>query len=320
MKAVLHFRASPALRRRVEAAVPEWLEVRCVDEADEAGLAEALQDAEVLLHVLSPVSERHLAGAPALKLVQKIGVGLNTIDLQAAAARGIRVANMPGTNSRAVCEATVALMLAVLRRLTPLHAVTSAGRGWSLPTDAMDDVGELAGRTVGLVGFGSIPRLLVPILQAFGAEVQFWSRSEVPGAPVSQVDLQALVRTSDIVSLHLPLTPETRHIVNATALAAMRPGAILVNTARGPLVDEAALVRALASGRLRGAGLDVFEEEPTPASNPLLAMPQVVLTPHVAWLTSETLDRSLAVIVENCTRLRDGGPLLHEIKLARPAA
>jgi phosphoglycerate dehydrogenase-like enzyme len=313
MKAVLHFRASQALQRRVRQALPEWLQVSCVDESDHAGLAAALRDAQVLLHVLSPVRAAMLEQAPSLQLVQKIGVGLNTIDLEAAAARGIRVANMPGTNTRAVCEATVALMLAVLRRLVPLHAATAAGQGWSLPPESSDDVGELGGRTVGLVGFGAIPKLLVPILQAFGANVQFWSRSPVAGAPVPQVDLPTLLRTSDIVSLHIPLTADTRHFIDAAAIASMRPGAILVNTARGPLVDEQALVAALAAGRLRGAGLDVFAEEPTPASNPLLAMPQVVATPHVAWLTSETLDRSLAVIAENCTRLRDGRPLLHEV-------
>lgn len=319
MKAVLHFRASDALRARVARAVPEWLSVRVVDDADTAGLHEALRDAQVLLHVLSPVRAEHFAAAPALQLVQKIGVGVNTIDLQAAAAHGVRVANMPGTNSRAVCEATLALMLAALRRLAPLHTATCAGQGWALPAQALDDVGELAGRTVGLVGFGAIPRLLTPILQAFGARVQFWSRAPVADAPVPQVDMPTLLATSDIVSLHLPLVPETRHLIDGAALAAMRRGAILVNTARGPLVDEAALAQALASGHLRGAGLDVFEVEPTPADNPLLALPQVVALPHVAWLTPETLDRSLAVIVDNCTRLREGRPLVHEIPLPPPA-
>lgn len=315
MKAVLHFRTSAALRTRVAAQVPPWVELAFVDNADEAALRRALQEAEVLLHVLTPVTAEILAAAPRLRLVQKVGVGLNTIDLEAAAGRGIRVANMPGTNSRAVSEATLALMLAVLRRVVPLDAATRAGRGWSLPAEATDDVGELGGRTVGLVGFGAIPRLLVPVLQAFGAQVQFWARSPVADAPVPQVDWDTLLRTSDILSLHVPLAADTRHLIDENALARMPRGAILVNTARGPLVDEAALCRALSEGRLRGAGIDVFEEEPTPAGNPLLALPQVVLTPHLAWLTTETIGRSMAVIAENCARLRDGRPLLHEIDL-----
>src|SRR5690606_35852265 len=172
--------------------------------------------------------------------------------------------------------------------------------------------------TVGLVGFGAVPRLLAPVLQALGARVQFWSRSRVADAPVPQVDWDTLLRTSDIVSLHVPLTADTRHLIDEDALARMPRGAILINTARGPLVDEVGLYSALREGRLRGAGIDVFEEEPTPASNPLLTLPQVVVTPHLAWLTAETIDRSMAVIVENCARLQNGQPLLHEIAL-RPS-
>ena len=315
MKALLHFCTSAVLRARLAAQVPPWVELAFADDTDTTVLHRALQEAEVLLHVLSPATAELMAAAPRLRLVQKVGVGLNTINLDAAARRGIRVANMPGTNSRAVSEATLTLMLGVLRRLVPLDAATRAGRGWSLSAEATDDVGELGGRTVGLVGFGAVPRLLVPVLQAFGARVRFWSRSPVADAPVPQVDWDTLLHTSDIVSLHVPLAADTRHLIDADALARMPRGAILINTARGPLVDEAALCRALSDGRLRGAGIDVFEQEPTPAGNPLLALPQVVMTPHLAWLTAETIERSMAVFVENCTRLRDGRPLLHEIAL-----
>jgi len=312
MKVVLHFRCSEALRARIAAKVPAWIDLAFADDSGR-DTPKALKDADVLLHVLSPVTSDVMNAAPRLRLIQKIGVGVNTIDLDEAARRGIHVANMPGTNSRAVAEATLTLILCVLRRLVPLDSETRSGRGWSLPSEATDEVGELHGRRVGLIGFGAVPRLLVGMLQGLGASVEFWSRSPVKGAPVPQVDWNALLETSDIISLHVPLTTDTRHLINDKALSQMRKGAILVNTSRGPIVDEAALVRALASGHLRGAGLDVFEQEPTDPNNPLLKLPQVVMTPHVAWLTSETIDRSLVVAFENCRRLRAGEPLLNEI-------
>lgn len=318
MKAVMDFPASPLLRHQIESSIPDWLEVSFGDYENEAQLERSLANADVLLHVLQPVNQDLMMKAPSLKLVQKIGVGVNTIDLSAAAARGIRVANMPGTNSIAVSEATIALMLAVLRRLAPLNAATCEGNGWVLAPDATDNIGELSGRTVGLLGCGAIPRLLIPILRAFGSNVQFWSRAPVSDMVIPQVDFETLVSTSDIVSLHLPLNDDTRNIINSSALDLMRPGSILINTARGPLVDEGALIKALSSGKLRGAGLDVFAQEPTPNDNPLLSMSNVIVTPHVAWLTAETIGRSMCVIVENCTRLRDGSPLLNEIALEKP--
>lgn len=319
MKVVLHFQCSVRLQARIAAQMPPWIELVFADDTDPTGLAAKLKDAQVLLHVLSPVTAGIMAAAPSLQLIQKIGVGVNTIDLDEASRRGIRVANMPGTNSRAVAEATLTLMLSVLRRLVPLDTATRAGGGWSLPAEATDEVGELCGRTVGLIGFGAVPRLLVKMLTGLGANVQFWSRSPVHDATAPQVDWQSLLQTSDIVSLHVPLTAETRHLIDKAALARMQKGSILINTSRGPVVDEAALYQALSSGHLRGAGLDVFEEEPTPRDNPLLTLSQVVLTPHVAWLTSETVNRSLTIAIENCTRLRDGGPLLHEVSAGPPS-
>jgi phosphoglycerate dehydrogenase-like enzyme len=141
----------------------------------------------------------------------------------------------------------------------------------------------------------------------------YWSRREHPELGIPRCELDELLATADIVSLHLPLVPETELLIDAAALARMKPGAILVNTARGGLVDEAALVAALTSGHLRAAGLDVFAEEPVPPDNPLLALDNVVLMPHVARLTSETLDRSLDVAIENMRRLRDGSELLHRV-------
>ena len=272
-------------------------------------LAALLPEAEVLLHVLKPATASIIAQAPRLKLIQKIGVGVNTIDLAAARARGIAVANMPGTNTPAVAETALLLMLAALRNLAGLDRACRAGTGWEAGPALQEQAGELRGRVVGLVGAGMVPQALVPMLHGLGARPVYWSRTEHPELGIPRRELDELLATADIVSLHLPLVPETERLIDGAALARMKPGAILVNTARGGLVDEAALVAALTSGHLRAAGLDVFAEEPVPPDNPLLALDNVALMPHVAWLTPETLDRSLDVAVENMRRLRAGAEL-----------
>jgi phosphoglycerate dehydrogenase-like enzyme len=313
MKAVLHHRVSDTVAARFSFAAPAWLDVVPVSQRDESRLQIELADAEVLLHVLEPVDATTLAKAPALQLIQKLGVGVNTIDRRAAAIRGIRVCNMPDVNSQAVVEATLALILGTLRKLVVLDVATRGGEGWALPIDCTDDVQEICGKTVGFVGYGAIPQRLAPVLKALGARLLCFSRNGLPDGISEPVSFRQLLAESDILSLHLPLTAQTRQMVSAHAIAAMKPGAILINTARGELVDEAALAHALASGKLRGAGLDVFANEPLPPSSPLRRLSNVVLTPHTAWLTAETLDRCLLLAIENCTRLRDGLPLLNEI-------
>lgn len=314
MKVLYHYDVGPWLRDRLNRmASEEGLKVAICSERDHDGFLEQMVDTDVLLHNLEPVKEEHMAAAPGLKLVQKIGVGVNTIDLEAAKRRGIAVCNMPGTNSQAVSEMTLLLMLACLRRLPVFHARTARGDGWGWPPAMQDTLGEIAGRTVGLVGNGSVPQLLTPVLEAMGARVIFTKRGAPDPTVPAWVDKDTLLAESDIVSLHIPLVPETRHWLDADSFARMKPGAILVNTARGPLVDEEALAAALASGRLMGAGLDVFAEEPSPAGNPLFALDNVVLAPHVAFFTLGTLERSLAVAIENITRLREGRDLLHRV-------
>jgi len=262
---------------------------------------------------LEPVTAAVINAAPYLRLIQKIGIGVNTIDLDAARRRGIAVCNMPGTNTQAVVEMTLLLVLATLRRLARLDRLTRAGKGWKFEPELPDDLGELSGRTVGLVGFGAVARRLDPMLQAIGAKVVYTSRQSAPDAPIPFLPLAELLPVADVLSLHLPLTPETTGIIDAAALAAMKRGSVLINTARGPLVDEAALFEALTSGHLRGAGLDVFAREPVSKDDPLLKLQNVVVTPHLAWLTTETLERSLSIIRENYRRLRTGEPLLYRV-------
>jgi phosphoglycerate dehydrogenase-like enzyme len=314
LKIVYHLEAGPWLGARIaEIAERENLDIAVVAESDVAGFEAALADVDVLLHTLVPVTARHIANAPSLRLIQKVGVGVNTIDLEAARARLIPVCNMPGSNSRAVMEATLLLMLACLRRLPYFETLIRRGEGWNWPPAIQDSLGELSGRTVGLAGYGTVPTLLAPVLVAMGARVIYASRSEKPGAVGTRVDKATLLSQSDILSLHMPLTDETSQWLDREALGLMKPGAILVNTARGGLVDEAALVAALRGGHLRGAGLDVFEVEPVSRDNPLLSLDNVVLVPHLAYFTVETLERGLVIALDNINRLREGRELVHRV-------
>ena len=313
VRAVFHYACSPSLSAKLEALAPPWLGIRSCPESDDALLYRLLADAEVLLHVLKPATAMVMDAAPDLELIQKIGVGVNTIDLEHARLRGIRVCNMPGTNSRAVAEAALMLMLTVLRRARDLDAATRAGDGWRLDPALFDDVGEIGGRTVGLVGYGAVPTLLAPVLRALGARVLYTATRSKTDAAAEWRALPQLLAESDIISLHVPLTADTECLIDGLALARMKRGAVLINTARGGLVDQNALIAALRSGQLLAAGLDVYDREPVPADLALLEMDNVVLQPHVAWLTPETLGRSLAMAMENCRRLRDGEELLHRV-------
>jgi len=311
VKVLLHYRAGPGLADRLS-QLP-GIDLGIVSDTDDAAFAAALPQAEAIWHVLRPLTAADIAAAPRLRLIQKIGVGVNTIDLDAARARGIAVCNLPGTNARAVAELTLLLMLGALRRVSHFDAATRAGQGWAQPPALQDSLFELGGRTVGLIGYGAIPALLAPVLAALGCRLLYTARTPKPDVEGSYRTLAGLLAESDVVSLHIPETPETRGLIDAGAIARMKRGAVLVNTARGGLVDQAALVAALRSGQLGAAGLDVFAQEPADPTDPLFALPNVVVTPHVAWLTTGTFDRSFAIAAENLRRLGANEPLLHRV-------
>ncbi|AQT78343.1 hydroxyacid dehydrogenase [Mycolicibacterium litorale] len=297
----------------LEIVAPEsdWLDVRWCHEDDDATFYRELPHAEVLWHVLRPLSDEDLRGGPRLRLVHKLGAGVNTIDVATATELGIAVANMPGANAPSVAEGTVLLMLATLRRLPALDRATRAGQGW--PTDAGlgETVRDIGSCTVGLVGYGNIAKRVEQIVQAMGATVLHTNTA--PDGTGAWRTLPDLLAQSDIVSLHLPLTPATDKLVDRTALDAMKPHAVLVNTSRGGIVDEPALVEALRDGRLAAAGLDVFASEPVDPGNPLLQLDNVVVTPHVTWLTVDTMRRYLVEAVDNCRRLHDGRELANVV-------
>jgi phosphoglycerate dehydrogenase-like enzyme len=314
MKAVLQYRASPGFQAQLASyAAAAGLEAVVVDEADDEAFAREISDADVFLHVLKPITAAMMDQGPALKLIQKLGVGVNTIDLEAARERGIAVSNMPGVNSQAVAEMTLALMFAVLRRTTYFDALVRAGDGWRPDLEVIDQTGEICGRTVGFLGYGGSASRVAPAVQALGAEVIYTARSEKPDAVGRFCTLEEVVEQSDILSLHMPLNDETRGIIDGLALWRMKKGSILINTARGELVDQGALCEALSAGQLRGAGLDVFAHEPVDPDDQLFLLPNVVVAPHMAWLTPETLARSLDAAMENCRRLAQAQPLNNRV-------
>lgn len=312
MKLLLHYAAGPNLAAMM-GALPAGMRAAIVEPGDGEALARELADTDMLLHVLAPVTAAMIDQAPRLKLIQKLGVGVDAIDRAHAAARGVAVCNMPGTNTAAVAELTLGLMLACLRRIPQLAAGVATAEGWRASGAAGDGLSEIGGATIGLVGHGAVPRRLIPVLEALGAEVIVANRTQTD-AGVSFVTLDELLARADIVSLHLPAAAETSRLIDARRIGLMKPGAVLINTARGSLVDEAALAAALASGKLAAAGLDVFAAEPPGPDNKLLSLPNVVATPHVAWLTRQTLRRSLDVALDNARRLGAGEALLHLVQ------
>lgn len=308
LRVLAHFVPGPKV---LDFLAPEadWLDIRWCD--DDETFYRELPEADVIWHVLRPLSENDVARATRARLVHKFGAGVNTIDVDAATEHGIAVANMPGANAPSVAEGTLLLMLAALRRLPALDRATRDGRGWPSDPGLGETVRDIGGCTVGLVGYGNIAKQVENIVAAMGATVLHTSTRDdgLPGwRPLPQ-----LLAASDIVSLHLPLTDDTSGLIDRAALAGMKPGAVLVNTSRGAIVDEVALAEALRAGRLAAAGLDVFSVEPVPPDHPLLGLDNVVLTPHVTWYTVDTMRRYLVEAVANCRRLRDGQPLAHVV-------
>jgi phosphoglycerate dehydrogenase-like enzyme len=247
-----------------------------------------------------------LAALPDLAHIAVFGTGTDNIDLEAAARLGIVVSNAPGANARSVAEHAIALALAVARSIPRHDRDLRAGR-W-----VHHEGPELEGKTFGVVGLGTIGRYAARIAAAFGMRVLGWSttpnaeRARAAGAELVAFD--ELLRQADIVSLHLAATERTRGIIGGRELALMKPGAILINTARGALIDEVALLEALRSGHLFGAGLDVFATEPLPAGHPFTTLENVVLTPHAGWITHEARQRLLRLPVENIAAHLAGTP------------
>lgn len=266
--------------------------LRCFKAADEAERLRLAAPAEVLVVGAARLTREVLSALPRLNGMVRTGIGVDTVDLPAATDLGIAVANVPDFCQEEVAEHTLALILAVARKVVESDRLVRGGE-WQYGGQArMLPMRRLSGRTLGLIGFGRIGQCVARKAAALGLHaIAFDPYLNSPAGEVSGVrlvPLEELLRRADIVSLHVPLTPETRHLINPGTLSLMKPEAILINTARGPAVDEAALREALASGRLAGAGLDVLEQEPPRLTHPLFELGNVVLTCHYASLSEES--------------------------------
>ncbi len=272
-----------------------------------------LRTADFLILFPGQIAEEHLRAATRLKLIQLVSVGFDKMDLPLCRALGIPVANNGGANALDVAEHTLAMILAFYRRLLELDANVRANRYFAIETGATTYT--IQNKTVGIVGLGRIGVRVARLLRAFGATVIYHDVREVEPAleaelGVQRVTLPELLQRADVVTLHTPLDASTRQLISTRELAQMKPNALLVNTCRGPVVDEAALITALRAGQLAGAALDVLEHEPPAPDNPLLHMPNVLLTPHTAGITVDTWPRRGDFIFANLQRVWAGQPPL----------
>ncbi|HEY1574265.1 MAG TPA: NAD(P)-dependent oxidoreductase [Pseudonocardiaceae bacterium] len=301
----------PDVNELVAAGCPDGITLRWLaNDATPAAARSALADVHVLLGAWVtgwPFAADDFGAG--LKLVQLLSAGYESVDVPALAAAGIPVANIGTANASTVAEHAMALILALLRQLPAQVDLVRSG-GWRPAPPAR----ELRGRTVGIVGLGGIGREIARRALAFDTTVVYTSRrvvSEVPG--VTRVALAELLASSDVVCLAVPVTPETTGLIAAAELAVMRPSAVLVNVSRGAVVDERALAAALASGAIAGAGLDVLAVEPPSPDNPLLAMPNVLVTPHQAGLSPDAWPRIVSLAWANVVSALSGGAIAHRI-------
>jgi len=270
---------------------------------------EAAETVDFIMVCRTPVPRELFHAARNVRLVQLLTAGYEHVDVGLLRERGIHCANNGGANSGAVAEHSVLLMLALYRQLLQADQSVRAGT-WNAVVTGTNTF-ELANKIVGLVGFGNIGQQVAKRVQAFDATVQYFTRTRLNAEreralQVKYVPLDELIATSDVVSLHAPLTPETRNIVSRQRIQAMKSGAIVVNTSRGAMIDEAALFDALSSGHIAGAGLDVFAHEPATVDNPLFTLPNVITSPHSAGTTADTWGRRGTFAFANMRRVLNG--------------
>lgn len=266
-----------------------------------APLASAVGEIDVLLPSNAHITPEVIAAATRLRLIQQPAAGIDLIDRGAAAARGIPICNAPGANHVAAAETTIFLLLALARR-APLAARAFAAREVGSPAGI-----ELAGKTLGVVGMGRVGTAVAERARGLGMTVIELGRGASPAQRA------AFFAAADAITLHCPLTPDTRGLLDTAAFAAMRPGALVINLARGGVIDRPALIAALAAGRLGGVGLDVHWDEPPDPADPLYADPRVLALPHIGGSSAEAFGRVAEIVADNVRRLASGEPLRHQI-------
>jgi D-3-phosphoglycerate dehydrogenase / 2-oxoglutarate reductase len=290
-------------------------ELRMAKSASADDILAVARDADAVLVTYAKLPRELLQGLTRCKAVGRFGLGVDNIDIKAASELGITVTYVPDYCMHEVSDHAMALLLALTRKIALSDKLVQAGR-WDMP--AIVPIHRLAGRVLGLVGFGNIPRALAPKAQAFGLRViahdPFLSQGLFAGVRVDPVSFDDLLATSDFVSIHAPLTPATRGLFNADVFRKMKKGAMLINTARGPLVDETALSDALDAGHIGGAALDVVEIEPLSEGSRLLGRDNVILTPHTAFYSVEALDELQRKCASDVARVLSGEPPIYPVK------
>jgi D-3-phosphoglycerate dehydrogenase len=274
---------------------------------------------EFVVVQFAPISREFIEAAQRLRVIAVLRTGTENVDVLFATQRGVSVMNTPGRNARAVAECALGLILAEIRNLARAHAHLKSG-DWRRSFPNSGAIPELNEKTVGLVGFGAVGKLVAGYLAALGSRVVAYDpyfRGD-PG-PVRLVDLETLMRQSDVISIHARLTEESYHLIGERELAWMKPSAILVNTARSGLVDEGALVRALAERRIMGAAIDVFDVEPLPPDHPLLKLDNVTVTPHLAGSSIDAFRNSPKLMAGHLERMLRGEPELPIVNAVRPS-
>lgn len=279
---------------------------------DKQEIIERIGDAEAILTNKTPITADVLKACPQLTYIGVLATGYNVVDLAAAKEQGITVTNIPSYSTNAVAQATFALLLEVTNQVG--HHNRSVHQGdWQTSKDFsywQTPLMELAGKTIGLIGYGAIAQAVATIAHAFQLKVIYFNHRPKPAqaAWAKQVSLVELYQEADIISLHVPQFPETEKMIDRTALAQMKPSAILINTARGGLIDEAAVAEALQTGQIAALAADVVSKEPIAADNPLLQAPNCYLTPHIAWAPVETRRRLMGIAVANLSGFKAGTP------------
>lgn len=289
----------------------EFGRVTVYDLIDPADLPARLADADAVICNKSPITADVMAAAPYLKYVGLFATGYNNIDVAYAAAHGITVCNVPGYSTEAVAQHTMALLLAVVNRVGDYNRTVAEGDWIRSRTFSYFPLPltELSGKVMGIVGYGAIGRRVAEMAKAFGMEVLVVGRRPIDDPTVKQVPFHTMLSLADVVSLHCPLNADSAGMMDAAAFQQMKKGAIFLNTARGPLVDEHALRAALDSGRLMGAGVDVLCREPMTPDCPLYGAPNCFITPHIAWAGVETRARLMGIVAENLRCFLAGTPI-----------
>ncbi len=315
---------APVVRDVVCRSAPPELELRFAASYDKAEQMALAEHAEFLVPGFAAVNASMLEHARKLRMIQKWGIGIDSIDLDAVRRKGVALAITAGSNAAPVAELAIALMLAVYRRIPYVNRAMREGR-WPTP-EMRETCYQITGKTVGLVGFGNIGRMLARRLRGFEARVVYFDTQRADGETeralgVGYAPLQEVLARSDILSLHAPLTAQTARMINATSIASMKDGAVLINTSRGGLVDEKALFEALVSGKLRGAGLDAFDPEPPAVDNPLFTLDQVVVTPHAGGGVFDNVEHVARHALGNIMRFLRGEPIASaDVVIAAPAS